>query len=425
MNKKSSELLLSHPLEQKMGITYYASKEQGIHGKIRVHPKDFQVEEILPDGRIVSIDDEDFSLGDDEPGLYTEFVLIKRNIESHAALYKITSALKLNIKDIDIAGTKDKTAYTAQRSTIWRVPAEKLLKLELKGITIRSPRTTIYKTYLGDLKGNHFTIKVREFEDSEAELKEKIDTIRKEIDSFSGIPNYFGHQRFGTRRPISYLIGKNVMKENYEEAIRIYLSYQSEYEFDKSNEARRIFGETNDPEMALKLIPKNLIFERMILKRLSKNPKDFIGAFLTLPKNMQRIFVHSYQSYIWNKMLSERIRIFEDLTQQEIDIIENNEQVLPIVGYDTNLADNVLSDYVNELFEEDNIKQKHFLVERLPALKFPGLNRRIKLNPKDFGYSTSLDSENNTEVTFQFSLTSGSYATVILREFMKASPLVY
>ena len=155
------ELKESQPIEKKMGMLYYCTKTDGIDGKLRSSAYDFQVEEVMPDGRKIPIDNLDFSLGDNEPGLFTEFILIKIDTESHNALYKITSALKRDISDINVAGTKDKNAYTAQKATIWRVSPEKLTELDLIGIEIRSPRTTIYQTYLGDLFGNNFTIKIR------------------------------------------------------------------------------------------------------------------------------------------------------------------------------------------------------------------------------------------------------------------------
>ena len=45
MNIDSSYLKSSHPIEQDMGIQYYATKTEGIGGKIRISPKDFIVED--------------------------------------------------------------------------------------------------------------------------------------------------------------------------------------------------------------------------------------------------------------------------------------------------------------------------------------------------------------------------------------------
>jgi len=419
------ELRESHPIEKKMGILYYCTETDGIDGKLRTTPKDFQVEEVLLDGRKIPINDPNFSLGENEPGLFTEFVLIKREIESHNALYKISSSLNRELSDINVAGTKDKTAYTAQKATIWKVPPEKLSELELGGIVIRSPRTTIYQTYLGDLYGNHFTIKIREINDGIEETNQKIEKIINEINEFNGLPNYFGHQRFGTRRPITHIIGKFLFLGEIEKAIHLYISYTTKDEAESTSHARKIFLETNDPKETIKLLPNSMIFEKRILKYLSKKPNDFLGAFQVLPKNLQRIFFHAYQSYIWNLTLSERIRLYGDLSNKPVDEVEDNIAILPIIGYKTNFNDNVLSDYTKSLLERDGIKIENFKVKYMPTLRFLGGNRSIALIPENLSYSVSVNSENQVYVTTQFTLQRGSYATVVLRELMKAIPLKY
>ncbi len=419
------ELRESHPIEKKMGILYYCTETEGIDGKLRATPKDFQVEEILLDGRKIPINDPNFSLGNNEPGLFTEFVLIKNDIESNNALFKISASLGRDLNDINIAGTKDKTAVTAQRATIWKIPPEKLSELELEGIIIRSPRTTIYKTYLGNLYGNHFTIKIRELNDGKEQISRKVENIIKEINEFNGIPNYFGHQRFGTRRPISHIIGKFLLLGEIEKALHLYISYTTDDEAESTIFARKTFQETNDPKETMKLLPSSMIFEKRILKYLSKKPNDFLGALHILPKNLQRILIHAYQSYIWNLMLSERIRIFGNLSSNPIDELEENIAILPIIGYKTNLTDNVLSEYAKSLLEEDGIKLDNFKVKHMPTLRFFGSNRRIALIPENLSYSVDIDSEKQDYLVTQFTLKRGSYATVVLRELMKANPLKY
>ncbi len=419
------KLRTSHPIEEKMGMLYYCTITDGIEGNLRVTANDFQVEEILPDGRKIPIDDPSFSLGENQPGLFTEFILIKKDIESHNALYKISSSLNRELSDINVAGTKDKIAYTAQKATIWRVPPEQLIKLELPGIEIRSPRTTIYQTYLGNLYGNHFTIKIREINSDKEEVFNKINKIHQEIIEFNGIPNYFGHQRFGTHRPISHIIGKHLLLGEIKEAIHLYISYTSEEETESKNIARKIFQDTNDPCETIKLLPKSMIFEKGILKFLCKKPNDYLGAFLTLPKNLQRIFFHAYQSFIWNSVLSERIRLQNNLSNCQLDEIVGGEAVLPLIGYTSKFTDNVLSDYTKKLLEKDGVRLENFQVKYIPSLRFLGSNRAIALNPEKLSYTVDEDSEEEIYVTTQFSLQRGSYATVILREFMKTNPMKY
>ncbi len=425
MTAAKNGLLKSHPIEEKMGILYYITTTEGIGGKLRKTPQDFRVEEILKDGRVVSIDDEDFSLGPDEPGLFTEFVLIKKGIESHKALMKIATALGRDISDINLAGTKDKMAITAQRATIWRCPPEELLKVKINGIKIRAPRTTIYKTYLGDLKGNYFTIRVKDLELSNEEITNRFESIFREITEKHGIPNYFGHQRFGSRRPISHHIGRLILLGDIEAAIQEFLSYISEDESEIVKNARQIYRETNDPKAMLEAMPKTMIFEKHILEHLSNHPGDYQGAFQKIPRNLQRMFIHSYQSYIWNRTLSKRLELFPDLQTCPLDTVQDGQNYLPIIGYKTVLPDNELFDFTKELLDQDGVEQQQFIVPVIPSLKFSGSRRPLAIKPKNFSYGIEADANKNKCLIIKFSLGSGSYATIVLREFMKTTPLYY
>ena len=414
----------SHPIEQIMGIKHYSSLTDGIGGKIRTFPKDFKVEEILPDGRIIKLADENFSLGEDEHGLFTEFVLIKKDVESHTALHQICRALRVDKSSINIAGTKDKSAHTAQRATIWKVKGEDLLKLELRGITIRSPRTKIYQTFLGDLKGNHFTITIRNCPFEFDEIKQRISSITNEITEFGGVANYFGHQRFGSRRPISHEVGKEVLLGNMKEAIWLYLAKVSENEHEKTTATRKKLLETGDYTVGLEEFPVEMVFEKNICRHLTKYPNNFQGAFNLLPKNLRRMFVHSYQSYIWNLVLSERIRRDGNIRPKKDDIYEDIGVVQQIVGYDTQLEDNSLNDYLKELLEKDGITLEHFQLPHIPGMKISGTTRKIDIHPENWGVEYA-ENEGEKFVNKEFSLRRGSYATVILREFMKVSPIYY
>ncbi len=420
----STNLRESHPIEQVMGIKYYSSLSDGIGGKIRFFPKDFKVEEILPDGRRIKLDDENFSLGEDEPGLFTEFILIKKDIESHRALHNICRALGVQKEDINVAGTKDKTAHTAQHATIWKVPGEKLLELQLRGITIRSPRTTIYKTYLGNLVGNHFTITIRECPDEFEEIQRRITAITKEIEEFGGVANYFGHQRFGSKRPISHKVGREILLGNMKEAIWMYLTDISENEHEKTTSTRKKLLETNDYATCMAEFPPEMMFEKNILRHLTKYPNNFQGAFNSIPKNLRRMFIHAYQSFIWNSMLSERMKNDGNVRPKKDDIYLDSGVVQPIIGYDTDLTDNRLNDFLKELLEKDGLTLEHFRLPHIPNMKFAGTNRRIDIRPENWSVNFA-ENEGDKFVNKQFSLKRGSYATIILREFMKVSPIYY
>jgi len=413
----------SHPTEKKMGMNYYCSTTKGIGGNIRQYPEDFIVEEILPDGRIIPIDDETFSFGEDIPGLFTEFVLIKRDYESHKAVINIAQTLKVKEDQIRLAGTKDKMAHTAQRATIWKVSPERLMALEIPKLSIRAPRKTIYQTFLGDLNGNNFTITIRNLEIDKKTISKRLENIYQEIDEFGGVANFFGHQRFGTRRPISHLIGKLLLQGKIKEAVTEYISKIYPDETEEVKHARKTFQETNDAEKTRELFPIRMVFERRMLKHLSRHSHDFLGAFNMLPKNLQKIFVHAYQSYIWNLGVSKKIAIFGNLKPQKEDLTKNNKLLFPIIGYKTELQDTEISNFMKKQLELDKLLLSDFEMRKIKSLKFPGATRKMVITP--ISKSWNIENNDDLNVKVKFPLGSGSYATVILREIMKTSPINY
>ena len=64
-----------------------------------------------------------------------------------------------------------------------------------------------------------------------------------------------------------------------------------------------------------------------MLVHLAESPQDFVGAFRRLPLKLRMLFVQAYQSYLFNRFLSERIRRGFSLTQAEAgDYVVNVER---------------------------------------------------------------------------------------------------
>lgn len=73
---------------------------------------------------------------------------------------------------------------------------------------------------LGDLKGNHFTIVLRDVKGAnEGELEEALQSLKN-----NGYLNYFGMQRFGTSSVLTHTIGCAIMKKKFEEASDLILN---------------------------------------------------------------------------------------------------------------------------------------------------------------------------------------------------------
>ena len=295
------------PLEIELGMEVYASSTRGIGGKIRSEPEDFIVEEVLLDGSKASVHPCRGTRQVSGRGRYLICLLIKRGWDTLVATEKIAREIGVSPDMISIAGIKDAHALTAQHISIGAIQPEKI-RINLKGVSLIPIRFSEEKISAKSLLGNQFRVTVRSILCSSSEARRIIDETWRELLRLGGVPNFFGHQRFGTVRPLTHLVGRFLVKERFEEAAMTFLSEPSEYEESRTRRAREHLRETLDFTSALKRFPKSLIYERLMLRYLAKYPKDFLGAFRKLPVKLRRFFVQAYQSYLFNRFLSERMK---------------------------------------------------------------------------------------------------------------------
>ncbi len=150
-------------------------------GQIKSFPDDFCVVEHLG-----------FELTSEGEHLF--LLIEKKLLNTEDMVNIIARTLCLPPKVISYAGLKDKYAKTTQWFSV-HLPG--VADPDLDGLTtdnyqlLKAVRHN-KKLKIGALKGNHFIIKMNDFDYDENELFKRIDTIRAH-----GVPNYFGPQRFG------------------------------------------------------------------------------------------------------------------------------------------------------------------------------------------------------------------------------------
>ncbi len=290
--------------------------------------------------------------------------------------------------------------------SIWRIGPEALEEVKIKDLRLFDFNRSSEKINVGDLLGNDFLITVREPDIFD---KSPIDECIGEIHAH-GVPNYFGYQRFGLIRPNTHLIGKMLVKNDIKGAVMSYLADWYDEEKTDAKEARKQLKETLDFKEALQNFPKRLGYERTMLDHLHKNPTDYAGALRRLHKKLRQMFVHGYQSYIFNLILSEMIG-------RELEL---KGKTIPLLGYKSTFSNGVQGEIEESVLEKEETSLKDFKINSLPELSSKGSMRSASLETK-----ISYEVSDNESIRFSFYLSKGNYATMVMREIMKTDPMNY
>ncbi len=452
--------MLVPKIERDIGIEVYATRSSGIGGVIRQKVDDFVVEEVLVDGsRAETVSSEcnieRRALGSSSVGnRYLLCVLIKRNWDMFMAVRNVAERLDIDVERVHFAGIKDAKAITAQHVTIEGISVDDVQKVKIKDLELRAIGYLHTKLSSYYLLGNNFRITIGSIAQPRRTIQKRMAQIVEEFENAGGVPNFYGHQRFGTTRPITHLVGKAIVQGDIERAAMLFLAEPFAAEHPESRQARETLKATHDFKRALKDFPRQLRYERLMLERLVATSDDFVGAFRMLPIKLRELFLQAYQSYLFNRFLSDRManglplnraeagdyvvsversglpmtRMFRMATSE--NLLGFNEAIrtgkmrlaLPIVGFKQYPSTGVQREIEKKISEEDGVVPENFRIKSLPEIAGRGGLRTALVPLKDFSVreiAYDLTNSSRIKAGVSFMLLRGSYATVVLREFMK------
>ena len=427
--------------EKNIGIQTFFTSFKGVGGRLRILPEDFVVKEIssYPPEK--------------ENGKFTIADVTATNWETNLLIRELSKRLYISRKRIGFAGTKDKRAKTSQLMSFYNVTLEDLSKVNIKDVVIENVYCSDRPIKIGDLFGNSFIVIVRNIEKDISH--KQIQNIASSIVNIGGFPNFYGIQRFGIIRPITHVVGECIVRGDFEKAVMTYVANPIEGENEESFMIRDQLEKTHDFAKALKCYPSYLNFEKAILNKLVTNPEDFVGALKELPQNLLTMFVYAYQSFLFNKMLSERIKnnlplnkaVLGDVVlpvrrgvidKNEIKVKENNiEKVnrqIPkgkavvsslLVGCDSKFSDGAMGEIEHNIVEKEKIDLRDFIIPDIPFVSSTGSRRSLLAYVKNFDFELINDNLNDDKLALilKFDLEKGCYATCLLREFMKTDDI--
>ncbi len=453
------QLMKAPPYDEALGMFFYASSSKLPRGLIRRKPEDFAVFEVIRPGIIVK----DYSptleqLLTSGAGLFLWYLLKKRNIDQTRAIYIIAKRLNITPSKISYAGIKDTRAVTHQlisilldnrrieRMRYMNISGPHGLLLELKLLGRNHVRISPSHGM-----GNQFIVVIRNVAMSGADVTQLICKIMQEVIPIGGIPAYFGYQRFGTIRPNTHLVGKNILKGDYEAAIMELIAREYPYESQHTKDVRREFREKRDPKGILRRFPRHLVYERQVLRALAKDPKDYERALRALPLTIRNLFIQAYQAYLFNKLLSRRLSIgltFREVVDGDLVVNMHGEVMVVrdgevnriqkmmdegkvklccrIIGYDYKLHNSYMGELEKELLEEEGINADLFRLHKGIFKPQRGSIRPAVMNVHRMNLRVLNDCHEPDAVAMSFYLEKGMYASIVLRELLKPKipPLV-
>jgi tRNA pseudouridine13 synthase len=289
-------------------------------------------------------------------------------------------------------------------------------RLTLKGFT----KQPLEKRFLA---GNKFEIRI--YNARSSDLSSFVPQVIK-------VGNFYGLQRFGSERLVTHLVGREIVKRNFTQAVDLLLSYTTEFDSQMSREIRNKCSDPKNYRQVLKILPRGMDIERQVLSTLVAG-KNAIAALRAVPIMIRRLFVQAYQAYIFNRCLSRAIMGGEDLLQPRAGDLcfemegrvtfgriikfnpDSKTKLVPAIrmaGYSFQPGKGRFENITRAILQEEEVDPKEFYIKEMQELSHQGGFRQAPLWCTDFWYE--LD-----PLIVSFKLPKGSYATTLLREIIK------
>ncbi|MFM8286917.1 MAG: tRNA pseudouridine(13) synthase TruD [Planctomycetaceae bacterium] len=330
----------------------------GIGGVLRTQPEDFEVEEIpayAPSGS----------------GEFLYLWVEKRGLSAEQLVSHVARDLKIAHQDIGMAGLKDRHAVTRQWLSVPAKCETRLKELTHPQIAVLQTGRHSNKLRPGHLRGNRFRIVIRQTQPAPATAARSI----VEHLQIHGVPNYFGEQRFG-RDNETLLQGLDLLRG-------------AQHPRDIPRARRKFLL-----RLALSSV-QSALFNRVLGQRLASNSLHRIeeGEVLQV--------VSSGGPFVVTDVAREQARF------EQREVVPAG----PMFGPRMKPATAAAGERELALLAEAGLTPAAF--ERYPDLT-SGTRRALLVWPVDLGVRSLGD--DSLEATF--TLPSGSYATVLLRELM-------
>ena len=351
----------------------YAHQRPVIRGVVRQNPTDFEVEE-----------DIGFVPDEDPSGEHLWLWVEKTGQNTAWVASELAQAAGLHPAKASFAGLKDRHAVTRQwiSLSLGNRDVPNWDQWCIEGVEILQAIRSRKKIQRGRLRGNHFTLVLRDLsaidlddaavnttQGMRCDLEARLEAIAK-----AGVPNFFGEQRFGNN--------------NVARARRLF--------------AGELRGKRSAPKRGFYLsAARSYLFNEVLARRVEEGSwQHFLPGDVALLDGSQSFFV-----------LESGQENSPEIQQRLKDFDIHPSGPLPGVG------ESVVSAQVAEL-EAECLAKHSDLVTGLAQFKVKAMRRSLRSRVCDLQW-TWLDDQT---LKLKFSLAQGAFATTVLRELIAYEP---
>ena len=399
-------------------LPYLTRDLPGVGGAIKRYDEDFVVEE-MPRYEASG------------EGTHIYFQIEKRGLTTPAAIRLIAEALGRRPQEIGYAGLKDAHSVTRQMLSIEHINPAKVIGLSLARVRVVSTSRHTNKIKLGHLAGNRFEIKIRDVVEGALALAEPIVERLAE----RGVPNYFGHQRFGVRGD-NALVGLAVLRGDLESAIALMLGRPTKFDRDDVRRARELFDK-GDLAASADAWPRELKGPAGVCRALATSGGDPRKAWRAVDHSLRKLYFSAVQSELFNRVLVERIDSIDKVQTGDVAWKHVNGACFQVedASVEQPRCDAFEISPTGPLFgkkmkeptgEPHEIERQALSETKLGAMqlraqdgaKLDGARRPLRVSLQEPKLDVGTDN-NGPYLRIAFALPPGSYATGVTREICK------
>jgi tRNA pseudouridine13 synthase len=381
--------------------------------KLKQKPEDFQVTE-------------SWRFDEDPKGRHFVYLMDKQKVSTFEAVERICARFKIPRAAVSYCGLKDKQGRTTQLIAI----EGRQIELQEPDIRLKPLGRTRAPLSAANTTSNRFAVTVRDLSGEDvARLSSSIAEVRR-----LGVVNYFDSQRFGALKHGQGFIVKDLMRGDFEAALRNVLARPSE--LDRSGDAKvKGFWKEHWGKWDRRNPYPGAERYAAVVKWLREHPQDFRGAILRTEPRWRALQVFAYQSWLWNEGVKQYLRdvvgierlvviryqagtlLFpRELDAQGARLLRDG--TFPLLAPGTTFEDPRIERAALSVLGREDMSLSDLAIPGTPEIHFDPEERPLVVFPGRLAVGEAKPDELNDgrlRVNVAFTLGPGAYATLVVK----------